>query len=177
MQRSTLAGLGLILALLPAAASAQPQSSPRKSTAYRPLTVGGRHGYGPIIYKPNEIDAPGGFSAHGYGYGDPGSEEARRAYENADVRARTNGVYGYGLDGLGGTQLFGDRGESGYNNPYWGNAFNSYTRFNGTPTALAIGPAYAGRYIADHEPEFDTHENDFPSPRELGYQPASGDEE
>lgn len=178
----------LAIAALPLASTAQAQG-PRhfrheaalndNAAGDRPLTIGGRHRYGPIIYKKDEIIAPGGFSAHGYGYGDPGSEGARRAYQNADVRARTNGVYGYGLDGLGGTHLFGDRGESGYDNPSWGNAFNTYTGFNGTPTALAFGPAYAGRYIADHEPEFDNHDSDWPSPQDLGYQrvPRNADEE
>ena len=85
-------------------------------------------------------------------------------------------MYGYGLDGLGGTELFGDRGESGYNNPTWGNAFNTYTGYNGVPSALAFGPGYANRYIADHEPEFDTKEDAWPSPRDLGYRNAAGDD-
>ena len=135
----------------------------------RPLTIG-RPRVGPIIRRGNTIIAPGGFSAHGYGYGLPGSDVARRALQNADVRARTDGVFGYGLDGLGGTEVFGDAGESGYNNPYWGNAFSQYTGYNGVPTALAFGPAFANRYIADHEPELDgAQEAPWPSPGDLGY--------
>ncbi len=140
----------------------------------RPLTIGGHRRYGPIYRRGNEIIAPGGFSAHGYGFGDPGSEEARRAFRNADIRERTNGLYGSGFDGLGGTELFGDRGESGYNNPNWGNAFNSYVGYNGVPTALAFGPGYASRYITDHEPEDDDRDTPWPSPADLGFSPAPG---
>lgn len=135
----------------------------------RPLTIG-RPTVGPIVRRGNTIIAPGGFSAHGYGYGLPGSDVARRADQNADVRARTDGVFGYGIDGLGGTQTFGDAGETGYTNPYWGNSFNQYTGYNGVPTALAFGPAFASRYIADHEPELDdASQASWPSPRDLGY--------
>lgn len=135
----------------------------------RPLTIG-RSGLGPIIRRGNSIIAPGGFSAHGYGYGLPGSDAARRAVQNADVRARTNGVYGYGPDGLGGGEIFGDAGETGYSNSSWGNSFNQYTGYNGVPTALAFGPAFANRYIADHEPEFDdAPDASWPSPGDLGY--------
>lgn len=182
MNRQVFATVVLALAALPLApgARAQTQHHARRDGAaadgYRPLDVGGRHHYGPIIYRKNEIIAPGGFSAHGYGPG-PDSEEARRADRNADVRARTGGVYGYGLDGLGGTQVFGDREESGYNNPNWGNAFSSYVGYNGTPTALAFGPGFANRYITDHEPGVDDEEDAVPSPQELGYHaPAEPDE-
>lgn len=144
------------------------------AASYRPLTVGGHRRYGAIYQQGNTIIAPGGFSAHGYGYGVPGSEQENRAMRNADVRNRTDGVYGYGFDGLGGTQLFGDRGESGYNNPNWGNAFNSYVGYNGVPTALAFGPGYASRYITDHEPDDDDDAKpdvSWPSPGDLGFAP------
>ena len=142
-------------------------------SGYRPLTIG-RPQVGPIVRRGNAIIAPGGFSAHGYGYGLPGSDIARRAAQNADVRARTSGVFGYGLDGLGGTEIFGDAGETGYSNPYWGNAFNQYTGYNGVPTALAFGPAFASRYIADHEPDLDDAQDaSWPSPRDLGYAAGS----
>ena len=191
MNRSTLAALCLLAALPASSPSARAEARRHfrhdvsLTDTYRPLTIGRprrragpRRGgdHGGIIYRQDEIIAPGGFSAHGYGPGDLGSEANRRAYRNADVRARTDGVYGYGLDGLGGTELFGDRGESGYNNPTWGNAFNTYTGYNGVPSALAFGPGYANRYIADHEPEFDTKEDAWPSPRDLGYRNAAGDD-
>lgn len=126
---------------------------------YRPLTIGRpagivtRGAHAGLIVRRNEIYAPGGFSAHGYGYGRPNSEAAVREAQNADVRYRTGGVYGYGLDGVGGIG-FGDGLETGYNNPYYGNSFSRYIGYNGVPTDIAFGPAFANRYIADHEPEF-----------------------
>ncbi len=179
MNRRTRATLALVLATVPLtpAAQAQAQRHLRREApapdGYRPLDIGGRRRYGPIIYRKDEIIAPGGFSAHGYGPGRPGSDEARRAYQDADVRARTDGVYGYGFDGLGGTQLFGDRGESGYNNPTWGNAFSSSVGYNGVPTALAFGPGFANRSIADHEPDLD-RDQPPPSPEDLGYRGDTG---
>jgi hypothetical protein len=174
--------LAALAVALPVAPQAQAQGTHHRqhvasADGYRPLTIVPHRGVGPIIYKKDEVIAPGGFSAHGYGFGDPGSEAARRAFRNADVRERTDGVFGYGLDGLGGTQVFGDHGETGYNNPSWGNAFSTNVGYNGVPTALAFGPAYANRYIADHEPEFDNHEDDWPSPPELGYQPAGANDD
>lgn len=126
---------------------------------YRPLTIGRnavtvtRGPHAGLIVSRNEVYAPGGFSAHGYGYGRLSREAALRAAQNADVRYRTEGVYGYGLDGIGGIG-FGDGLESGYNNPSYGNSFNRYIGYNGVPTDLAFGPAFGNRYIADHEPEF-----------------------
>ena len=130
----------------------------------RPLTIGG-HPRG-IYRRGNEIVAPGGFSAHGYGYPVATADELR-ALRNADVRRRTAGVYGYGVDGLGGSG-FEDNGETGYSNPYYGNGFNRYVGYNGVPTTLAFGPAFANRYITDHEPG-DDEEADVPSPARLGY--------
>ena len=143
---------------------------------YRPLTIGrhagivtrGRHAG--LIVRRNEVYAPGGFGAHGYGYGRPNSEAAVRAAQNADVRYRTGGLYAYGLDGEGGIG-FGDGLETGYNNPYYGNSFNRYVGYNGVPTDIAFGPAFGNRYIADHEPEFASDPDRqplFSSPEDFG---------
>ena len=115
----------------------------------RPLTIGGRRAAGPgaivVSDNGNEIYAPGGFSAHGYGWGAPGSEQAERAARNASVTSRSaNGDLG--LNGIG-AYGFGDRGESGYNNPFYGNSYNRYVGYNGTPADLAFGPAFANRHI------------------------------
>lgn len=168
----------LVLSLAAALAVAVPAAAEAGGTKHRhraareaehPLTIGGRHrGYGPIVVRGGgrEIYAPGGFSAHGFGYGPPGSEMAERAARNAEVRYRTGGVYGYGLDGVGGIG-FGDGLESGYNNPYYGNSYNRYVGYNGVPTDLAFGPAFADRHIA-------ADDDDAPAslgPQELGYEP------
>lgn len=170
--RSTLSTVGLtaMLALMGMTLGATAQEVPRRHASaharfagadptYRPLTIGRHPGAmvrnGPhagLIVGRNEVYAPGGFSAHGYGPR-PLTEAELRAAQNADVRYRTGGVYGYGLDGLGGIG-FGDGLESGYNNPSYGNSFNRYVGYNGVPTDLAFGPAFGNRYIADHEPEF-----------------------
>ena len=184
---ATLAGLAGILAVAGGVSVAaaqqdvrhQPAHKPRIARAvagYRPLDIGRRAGFvtrGPhagLIVRRNEIYAPGGFSAHGYGYGRPNSEAAIRAAQNADVRYRTSGLYGYGLDGVGGIG-FGDGLETGYNNPYYGNSFSRYTGYNGLPTDIAFGPAFGNRYIADHEPEFaDDPDRQplFSSPEDIG---------
>lgn len=153
--------------LLIKAAHARIASADRGYNRDRPLTIGrhagitARRSHGGIIVRRNEIYAPGGFSAHGYGYG--------RQAQNADVRYRTSGVYGYGLDGVGGIG-FGDGLVTGYNNPYYGNSFSRYIGYNGVPTDIAFGPAFGNRYIADHEPEFadDPDRQPLFSPEEFG---------
>ena len=141
----------------------------------RPLTIT-RHtgaaarGTG-IEYRDGgrEIIAWGGFSANGYGNNRMGREASRREARNESVRLRTEGVYGYGFDGLGGT--FGDDLDSGYNNPNYGNAYSSYVGYNGVPTNLAFGPGFASRHITDSD-DFDTDADlPGPTPGELGYTP------
>ena len=85
----------------------------------RPLTIGGRRAAGPgaivVSDNGNEIYAPGGFSAHGYGWGAPGSEQAERAARNASVTSRSaNGDLG--LNGIG-AYGFGDRGRERLQQP------------------------------------------------------------
>ena len=138
----------------------------------RPLTVTRRAGSQPrsgvqVLDGGNRIVAWGGFGANGYGYGPPNSEVARRAARNASVRYRTDGVYGYGYDGLGGTFSDADGRGTGYNNPNYGNAFNGYTGYNGVPTALAFGPGFASRHITDSD-DADNDDESGPAPVELG---------
>ena len=114
----------------------------------------------------SEIIAWGGFSSNGYGYGRMGREAANRAARNELVRERTAGLYGYGFDGLGGTGFDDDR-NSGFNNPSYGNAYNSYVGYNGVPTAFAFGPAFANRHITDSDD--DASDIPGPTPGELGY--------
>lgn len=129
----------------------------------RPLTIRGKRRHG--IYRDgNTVVAVGGFSANGYGY--PAASPAqRREADNARIRANATGLYGYGVDGLGSTFL--DNREEGYNNPFWGNASNTYVGYNGVPTALAFGPGFANRYAAEHDPEDDDVPG--PTPGELGF--------
>jgi hypothetical protein len=148
----------------------------------RPLTIsrhaGAAHRGTGIEYRDGgrEVVAWGGFSANGYGPRAMGSEAARREARNESVRLRTDGVYGYGFDGLGGTFDDGELNNSpgfGYNNPNYGNAFNGYTGYGGVPTALAFGPAFANRHITDSDD--DDVDVPGPTPGELGYaaSPAS----
>ena len=134
-----------------------------------------RHGTG-MEYRDggNEVVAWGGFSANGYGLGNHvGTEAARREARNEAVRLRTDGIYGYGFDGLGGTFDNGDLsnapGGFGYNNPNYGNAYNGYTGFGGVPTALAFGPAFANRHITDSDDLSNDSDIPGPMPREMGY--------
>ncbi len=124
----------------------------------------------------NEIVAWGGFSANGFGPRPMGAAAARRAAINDSVRARTAGVYGYGFDGLGGTGFDEDR-VSGFDNPNYGNGYNTYVGYNGVPTAFAFGPGFANRHITDSDD--DDTDIPGPTPGELGYaSPASlGDDE
>ena len=151
-----------------ASASARHHHRHRASTrAGHSLTIGGRPRG---IYRVgNTIVAPGGFGAHGYGY-PVASPEERREAENQSIRARSGGVYGYGVDGIGGLGYDAD-GETGYDNPSYGNAFNRYIGYDGVPSQLAFGPAYADRHIAGHEPVGDDI-GPGPSPGELGYTQA-----
>ncbi len=142
---------------------------PVRATEDRPLTITGRRHAG-IYRSGNDIIAPGGFSAHGYGYPAATPDERREAL-NARIRANASGPYGYGVDGLGGLG-FEDDPETGYNNPFYGNAYNSYVGYNGVPTDLAFGPGYANRHIADHDPTDDDDDAPAPSPASLGYSPA-----
>lgn len=130
----------------------------------RPLTIGGRRGRG-LIRSGKDIIAPGGFSAHGYGYPVATADDRRQAL-NARIRASASGPYGYDVYGLGGTGFGNDRESGG--NPYWGNGFNSYVGYNGVPTALAFGPGFANRYLAEHDPE-DDDDAPGPAPGDLGY--------
>lgn len=134
----------------------------------RPLTIGGRRGRG-LIRRGDDIIAPGGFSAHGYGYPVATADDRREAL-NARIRDSASGPYGYGTDGLG---AFGDDRETGSSNPYWGNGFNSYVGYNGVPTDLAFGPGFANRHLADHDPDDDDDEPG-PAPGDLGYRIRSG---
>ncbi len=170
MKLKTIAALGLSVAALRATLpSADAQDLTRRanrkvaSTAGpdgRPLTIGGRRGpsAGGIVVRDggNEIYAPGGFSAHGYGWGPPGSDQAQRAARNASVTYRSANSY-LGLNGIG-AYGFGDRGESGYNNPYYGNSYNRYVGYNGTPADLAFGPAFANRHITADDEDFERSE-------------------
>lgn len=136
----------------------------------RPLTItrhtGVSRGSG-IEYRDQgrEIIAWGGFSANGYGQPRLGAEAARREARNEAVRARTDGIYGYGTDGLGGTGFDEDL-RSGYNNPAYGNAYNTYVGYGGVPTHLAFGPGFASRHITDNDDDDDIP---GPTPGELGY--------
>ena len=130
----------------------------------RPLTINGRRGRG-IYRSGNDIIAPGGFGAHGYGYPAATADDRREAL-NARIRANASGPYGYGY-GYGIDGFEGDRG-SGYGNPYWGNSFNSYVGYNGVPTDLAFGPGCANRRLAEHDPDEDDDEPG-PAPGDLGY--------
>lgn len=131
----------------------------------RPLTINGRRGHG-IYRSGNDIIAPGGFSAHGYGYPAATPDDRREAL-NARIRANASGPYGYGVGGFGGTGFGGDR-ETGDSNPYWGNGFNGYVGYNGVPTDLAFGPGFANRRLAEHDPE-DDDDAPGPTPEALGY--------
>ena len=154
-----------------AAASCLPASAQdRTRHRDRPLTITrhtGPRGHG-IEYRDsgNEVIAWGGFSANGYGYPRLGAEAARREARNESVRARTDGIYGYGVDGLGGT--FSDDLHEGYNNPFYGNAYSSNVGYGGVPTSLAFGPGFASRHITDSEDD-DDDDVPGPTPRELGY--------
>ena len=127
----------------------------------RPLTIARprRHG---IVRTGNDIVAPGGFSAHGYGY-PAASADDRRAAVNARIRASASGPYGYGI---GGTGFGGDR-DGGDSNPFWGNGFSGYVGYNGVPTDLAFGPGFANRHLA--EPDPDDEDEPGPTPGDLGY--------
>lgn len=159
-----------VLVLLGAAGLAQAQERIRHKD--RPLTItrhtGQTRGTGiEVRDHGNEVIAWGGFGANGYGYGRAGGEASRRAARNESVRARTAGLYGYGFDGLGGTGLDEDR-ISGFDNPTYGNAYNSYVGYNGVPTAFAFGPAFANRHITDNEDD-DQGDLSGPTPGEIGY--------
>ena len=170
----TTAALAITLVLAGAGGSiAQTQSAYHRRHAAvvadagdRPLTIGrAHHGHGLIYRGNNEIYAPGGFEAQGYGrmYTSP---EARHEAQMADLRSRTNGLYGYGFDGVGGNGI-GDDSEIGYDNSNYGAPFSVYEGYNGVPTNLAFGPGFANRRIADQEPE----DRPAPSPARLGYVP------
>lgn len=131
----------------------------------RSLTIGGRRGRG-LIRSGNDIIAPGGFSAHGYGYPVATANDRRQAL-NARIRASASGLYGSGVDGLGGTTFGNDRESGG--NPYWGNGFNGHVGYNGVPTDLAFGPGFANRHLAEHDPDDDDNAPG-PAPDDLGYQ-------
>lgn len=130
----------------------------------RPLTIGGRRGRG-LVRRGDDIIAPGGFSAHGYGYPVATADDRREA-ANARIRASASGPYGSGFDGLGGTDVDGEVGSS---NPFWGNGFSSYVGYNGVPTDLAFGPGFANRHLADHDPADDDDDASGPEPGDLGY--------
>ena len=147
-------------------------SAQAQSHRDRPLTIkrhpGGQAKTGiEVRNNGNEVIAWGGFSGNGYGYGRLGAAAARREASNEAVRLRTGGVYGYGFDGLGGTGTDDDLRSGGYNNPSYGNAYNSYVGYNGVPTALAFGPGFANRHITDS----DDADLDLPGPTpgEIGY--------
>jgi hypothetical protein len=165
-----LAGAFIAVVGLSAGASAEPRHHRRHgagTVAGHPLTIGGRPRG---IYRAgNTIVAPGGFGAYGYGYPVATPEERRQA-ENDAIRARSGGLYGYGVDGIGGLGYDAD-GETGYDNPYYGNAFNRYVGYDGVPSQLSFGPAYANRHIAGHDP-LDDQIGPGPSPAELGYTQA-----
>lgn len=131
----------------------------------RVLTIGGRRGRG-LIRQGDDIIAPGGFSAHGYGYPAATADDRREAL-NARIRASASGPYGYGVDGLG-AGIGGDE-VTGTSNPFWGNGSNGYVGYNGVPTDLAFGPGYANRHLADHDPDEDDDDGPGPAPGELGY--------
>lgn len=157
-------------ALLAGALSAEAREKLRSPN--RALTItrnaapqGGRTGI-QALSDGTRVVAWGGFSANGYGWGPPNSERARRAASNASVRYRTAGVYGYGVDGLGGTFADDDgRIGRGYNNPHYGNAYNAYI---GVPTALEFGPGFASRHITDSD-DADNEDATGPEPEELGF--------
>ena len=162
-----------LLAFCGSADLAQAQTRPRD----RPLTIT-RHAGGPrhtgieVRDHGNEIVAWGGFAANGYGPPRMGAAAAQRAARNESVRERTAGVFGYGFDGLGGTGFDEDR-RSGYDNPSYGNGYNTYVGYNGVPTIMAFGPGFANRHITDSDDDDDDVPG--PTPGELGYT-APGDE-
>lgn len=152
------------------------QAQERNHHRDRPLTITRRtgpvRGTGiEVRDHGNEVIAWGGFGANGYGYGRAGGEASRRAARNESVRARTAGLYGYGFNGLGGTGFDEDR-VSGFDNPTYGNAYNSYVGYNGVPTAFAFGPAFASRHITDNDND-DDGDLPGPTPGELGYGASS----
>jgi hypothetical protein len=170
----TITRLALAAALIGSAAA--PTWAQSRRVHERALTItrhaGAHRGTG-IEYRDGgrEVVAWGGFSANGYGPRAMGSEAARREARNESVRLRTDGVYGYGFDGLGGTFDNGELSNApgfGYNNPNYGNAYNGYTGYGGVPTALAFGPAFANRHITDSEDDDDV-DVPGPTPGELGY--------
>lgn len=60
-----------------------------------------------IYRRGEEIVAPGGFAAHGYGYPLASAEERRDLREEDFRLGRTE--FGFGFDGLGGTAFANDR--------------------------------------------------------------------
>lgn len=158
------AGLGSAGALAAPAKHHAPRMTVVDAGNDRPLSINGRRGRG-LYRSGNDIVAPGGFGAHGYGYPAATPEERREA-SNAHLRETASGPYGYGADGLGGTG-FGDDREIGGGNPFWGNGFNRYVGYNGVPTDLAFGPGFANRHLAEHDPEED--DTPGPTPGALGY--------
>lgn len=179
MTLSTLAGRLALLSVAFGGLASTGALAQARHPHERPLTItrhAGTHRGTGIEYRDggNEVIAWGGFSANGYGLGNHiGREAARREARNEAVRLRTDGVYGYGFDGLGGTFDNGDLNDApggfGYNNPNYGNAYNGYVGFGGVPTALAFGPAFANRHITDSD-DFDSDADvPGPTPRELGY--------
>ena len=169
MKSSLSGGVAAILGMALAMGTAQAQEHARHRD--RPLTItrhaGPARGTGiEVRDHGNEIVAWGGFSGNGYGYGRMGSAAARREARNEAVRLKTDGLYGYGFDGLGGTGFDEDL-RSGYDNPTYGNAYNSYVGYNGVPTTLAFGPGFASRHITDSDDE--DLDVPGPTPGELGY--------
>jgi hypothetical protein len=157
------------------AAQAQDQTyrhrAVHRSVAYgtdRPLTIGPRRGPPAIIrISPNEVYAPGGFSAHSWHPNFAQRQEMRKEARNQFIREATSGIYGYGLDGLGGTGFDTLRG--GYDNPNYGNAYNRYVGYNGLPTDLSFGPSFAFRHLTGPDPEDDEDAETGPSPADLGF--------
>ncbi len=137
----------------------------RDGAGDRPLTIGGRRRQasngGIIQVSPTEIYAPGGFKLPGQPLNFRERREVRKDIRNAQIRQASTGLYGYGVDGLGGVGFEVGRDE-GYNNPNYGGAYNRYVGYNGVPTTLAFGPAFANRYLADHDPEDDDDEHGHP---------------
>jgi hypothetical protein len=132
--------------------------NPRRRHYFGPLGQGNN---GPVVQiGPNEIYAPGGFKLPGRPLTFAERQEFRKEARNAFIREATSGIYGYGLDGLGGTGF--STLNSGYNNPSYGNSFNRYIGYNGVPSNFAFGPSYAFRYVTDHDPEDDDDERGHP---------------
>ena len=177
MSRAITVMVGALIgvAIVTSAASAETvhRHHPRTAQDDRPLTIGGQHRPRGIYRVGNDIIAPGGFSAHGYGYPVASPDDRREAY-NASIRARASGPYGYGADGIGGLG-FEDDPETGYDNPYYGNSFNRYVGYDGLPTQLAFGPGFANRHITGHDP-IDDDPTPPPTPAELGFVAVPGDE-